>query len=80
MHSTIKCSETYLTDRKQYVAVDDTFSTLSVVNSCFPQGLNLGPLLFLLYLKDLSRLSEVLKFVNFGDYTTVFLSYPLSNA
>ena len=40
----------------------------------------MGPLLFLLYLNDLSRSSEILNFVNFADDTTVFLSHPNSDA
>ena len=47
--------KTYLTDRKQFVAVDCTFSTLRVVDSGIPQGSNLGLFLFLLYLNDLRR-------------------------
>ena len=72
--------KTYLTDRKQYVAVDGTFSTTRVADSGIPQGSNLGPLLFLLYVNDLSRSSEILNFVYFADDTTIFLSHPNSDA
>ena len=41
---------------------------------------NFGPLLFLLILKDISRSSEVLYYVNFADDTTVFLSHLSSDA
>ena len=71
---------TYLTDRKQYVAVDGKFSSLRVIESGVPQGSILGPLLFLLYLNDLSNSSNVLNFVNFADDTTVFLSHSNSDA
>ena len=70
----------YLTDCKQYVEVDGTFLTSRVVDSGIPQGSNLGLLLFLLYLNDLSRSSVILNFINFADGTNVFLSHHNSDA
>ena len=39
-----------------------------------PQGSILGPLLFLLYIDDLTRISTILKFTLFADDTIVFYS------
>ena len=39
-----------------------------------PQGSVLGPLLFLLYINDISESSHILKFFLFADDTTIFYS------
>ena len=39
-----------------------------------PQGSILGPLLFLIYMSDISRCSEILSIILFADDTNLFLS------
>ena len=41
-----------------------------------PQGSVLGPLLFLVFINDLSKTSNFLKYVHFDDDTTVYVSGP----
>jgi len=63
--------KTYLVGRKQYVCVNGCDSSLLSVQTGVPQGSVLGPILFLIYINDMSRSSDRLQFVHFADDTTV---------
>ena len=39
-----------------------------------PQGSVFGPVLFILYINDMHRISDQMHFVHFADDTTVFAS------
>jgi len=64
----------YVSDRKQFVDVDGVRSDMLEIGSGVPQGSILGPVLFLLYINDMNRCSNRLKFIHFADDTTVFCS------
>ena len=57
----------YITNRKQYVKVGNTESSLKTISSGVPQGSTVGPLLFLLYINDLPTSSKKLTFRIFAD-------------
>lgn len=63
----------YLSNRSQYVLVNSTKSSLSPTTVGVPQGSNLGPLLFLIYIIDLPNLRLHGKPRLFADDTS--LSY-----
>ena len=64
----------YLSKRKQFVTVNNNSSSLMDIEMGVPQGSVLGPLLFLIYINDMSKSSQVLNFVHFADDTTAFSS------
>ena len=64
----------YLTNRYQYVNYNNTTSNMKQILCGVPQGSILGPLLFLLYINDISSVSIVLFSVLFADDTTLLYS------
>ena len=62
----------YLSNRKQYVHINGEPSQLENITCGVPQGSVLGPLIFLIYINDLPRISEVLQFYLFADDTNIY--------
>ena len=61
----------YLTHRKQYVQINGTKSSLKRIICGFPQGSNLCPTLFNLYLNDICNVSSILEFTLFVDDSNI---------
>uniref|UniRef100_A0A8C6WF21 Reverse transcriptase domain-containing protein n=1 Tax=Neogobius melanostomus TaxID=47308 RepID=A0A8C6WF21_9GOBI len=66
--------KSYLTERKQYVQIEEHVSGWRNITCGVPQGSILGPQLFLLYINDLCEVSTKLKFILFADDTTILCS------
>jgi len=62
----------YSSDRYQYIYVNGRDSNLMKIDYCVPQGSVLRPLLFLLFISDLSSVSKKLKFYLFADDTNIY--------
>ena len=52
-HCSLKWFKSYLTGRTQKCKINDRLSKSTSINCGIPQGSNLGPLLFLIYINDL---------------------------
>ena len=63
----------YISGRKQFVALDDVISESLDIKCGVPQGSILGPILFLLYINDLPCSTDLLPII-FADDTNVFAS------
>ena len=64
----------YISDRKQYVKIGETESSMKTMTCGLPQGSTLGPLLVLLYINDLPNCSKKILFRIFADDTNIFYS------
>ena len=63
----------YLANRYQFTCVNSQKSDKNIINYGVPQGSILGPILFLLYINDLPKSSN-LKTLLFADDTALFAS------
>lgn len=64
----------YLSDRKQRVAIENCVSEYKSVLHGVPQGSVLGPLLFNVYVNDIVKTSSDASFVLYADDTSLFVS------
>ena len=67
--------KSYLTNRRQFVKIDNAESTFKEMLCGVPQGSTLKPLLFLIYINDLPNVSKNLNFRMFADDTNILYSH-----
>ena len=65
----------YWTERKQILKYKSQQSESLAITCGVPQGSVLAPLLFLIYMNDISRCSKRLSFILFADDTNLFYSH-----
>ena len=63
--------ESYLRNRAQFVEFDNFKSDTLDISTGVPQGSVLGPLLFLIYVNDISKASKIFDFISYADDTTL---------
>lgn len=65
--------KSYLSNRKQCVAINNNFSSLMNLNAGVPQGSILGPQLFNLYINDIGNIAEKSQLIVYADDTSIFV-------
>ena len=64
--------KSYLQDRQQFVYLNGACSSSKPIYFGVPQGSILGPLLFIIYINDVTHSSKILNFILFADDTNLF--------
>lgn len=68
----LKLLKSYLTNRQQSVGIEDIKSSFKQIKCGVPQGSNLGPLLFLIYINDLPNTLNSSFPIMYADDTNIF--------
>ena len=68
----IKLVQTYLSNRRQRVNINGSYSTCRETNLGLPHGSALGPLLFNIYITDIVYLTNGTDICNYADETTLY--------
>ena len=69
----------YLTNREQYVSINNVDSNSRVIECGVPQGSILGPLLFLIFINGITKCSNQFKYILYADDSTLSTCVPGDN-
>ena len=66
--------KSYLSNREQYVCFNGKKSTVANIKYGVPQGSILGPLLFIIYINDISNISDLATFILYADDVNIIIT------
>ena len=69
--TSLKWFTSYLTNRKQYVQFNNETSSSNLISTGVPQGSILGPLLFIIYMNDIAKVTTKFHFTLYADGTSL---------
>ena len=69
--TSLKWFTSYLTNRKQYVQFNNETSSSNLISTGVPQGSILGPLLFIIYMNDIAKVTTKFHFTLYADDTSL---------
>ena len=74
-NNSLKWFSSYLSNRKQFIQAGDIKTSYEDIICGVPQGSILRPLLFIIYVNDLSDVSKILEPIMFSDDTNLFFTH-----
>ena len=61
----------YLTNREQYVCINNANSNPKINRCCVQQGSILGPLLFLIFINEITECTNQFKYIRYAEDSTL---------
>ena len=68
-----KWLESYLSNRKQFVTINNSNSPIQKLDYGVPQGSILGPLLFIIYINDIHTINKEFHFILYADDANIII-------